>query len=75
MSVKKKAAKKKIVRETIDRETPVAVPMQELVIEKYGSRLSTAVVCKFCKHSYLKPCKDDKAKSKCRNWQHLEGKL
>lgn len=61
----------------VDRETPVAVPMQELVPnpggeEKYGARASAAKTCKFCGHDYLKPC-TDKTKDACPNFKHLQG--
>ena len=58
-------------------DTPSAALGLGLHVEEYGAKpaiASRAITCKHCKHSYLKPCKDDKAKSKCRNWQHIQGK-
>jgi hypothetical protein len=65
--------KKKIKREKLDEPSAELGLGVQVGGESYGSRLSAAKVCTFCKHSYLKPC-TDKTKSKCRNWQHIQEK-
>lgn len=67
----KKTAKKKppLVREVLEEiEQPSkssgSVKMTKVRVKQ----------CAFCKHYYIKPC-DDKSKSQCPNYLHLQSKI